>query len=85
MHITGLLAYVGPGPGLTMLGAFVGLLCTIGLAILSLLLWPFRMLMRYIRGDKPIENDPATTATLETPKAASEIPAADSSSTPPVL
>ncbi len=47
------LAYVGPGPGLTMFWALLALLGTIGLAILSLLLWPIRMLIRKIRGTPP--------------------------------
>jgi hypothetical protein len=51
MTLSNLLAYVGPGPGLTMFWAFVALLGTIGLAILYLLIWPVRMLIRRARGD----------------------------------
>jgi hypothetical protein len=58
MSMHGLLAYVGPGPGLTMVWAFLGLLGTIALAILSLLLWPIRMLIRVIRGEKTAEAQP---------------------------
>ena len=51
-----LIGYVGPGPGLTMFWAFLALLGTIALAILYLLIWPFRMLIRKIRGTPPPEN-----------------------------
>jgi hypothetical protein len=51
-----LIGYVGPGPGLTMFWAFLALLGTIALAILYLLIWPFRMLIRKIRGTPPVEN-----------------------------
>ena len=50
MISTALFGYVGPGPGLTMVWAFFALLGTIGLAILSVLLWPLRMLIRRVRG-----------------------------------
>lgn len=40
------LAYVGPGPGLTMLWALIALIGTIGLAVLYLLIWPLRLLFR---------------------------------------
>ena len=49
MNTDYLLAYVGPGPGLTMFWAFVALIATIGLAILTLLLWPLRMLLTKLR------------------------------------
>ena len=52
MVSSGMMAYVGPGPGLTMLWAFLGLLGTIGLAILYLLTWPVRMMIRKARGVK---------------------------------
>jgi hypothetical protein len=48
-----LLAYVGPGPGLTMFWAFVGLLSTIVLAVFSVVYYPIRNLIRSIRGVKP--------------------------------
>jgi hypothetical protein len=48
-----------------MLWAFLGLLGTIALAILSLLLWPIRMLIRAIRGEKPTEAQPAAVEKAE--------------------
>jgi hypothetical protein len=40
------LAYIGPGPGLTMLATLVGLLATIAIAISAVAAWPFRVLLR---------------------------------------
>lgn len=62
----GLLAYVGPGPGLTMFWAFVGLLSTIGLAVVSILFYPIRSLIRSVRGAPP----PSEAATDPAPAAA---------------
>jgi hypothetical protein len=42
-------AYVGPGVGITMIGALWGLIATIGFAIVGILLWPLRSLIRKIR------------------------------------
>jgi Na+-transporting methylmalonyl-CoA/oxaloacetate decarboxylase gamma subunit len=60
-----MLGYVGPGPGLTMVWAFLGLLGTIALAVLSLLIWPIRMMIRKIRGTPP----PQDTAAPQEPAA----------------
>jgi hypothetical protein len=46
-----LLAYVGPGPGLTAAWAFFALLGTIALAVLSLLIWPIRIMIRKMRAN----------------------------------
>ena len=54
MEVVGnLIGYVGPGPGLTMFWAFLGLLGTIGLAVVSVLFYPIRSLIRSIRGTTP--------------------------------
>jgi type VI protein secretion system component VasK len=39
------LAYVGPGAGLTLLGALWGVLVAVVLAIAGVLLWPLRALL----------------------------------------
>jgi hypothetical protein len=39
------LAYVGPGAGLTLLGALWGVLLAVVLAITGVLLWPIRALL----------------------------------------
>ncbi|WP_372807966.1 hypothetical protein [Pontiella sp.] len=44
------LGYVGPGAGLSALGALWALIASIGLALGVILVWPFRYLIRKIRG-----------------------------------
>jgi membrane protein implicated in regulation of membrane protease activity len=58
------LAYVGPGAGLTLLGALWGLVLAIVVSIGFVLLWPLRRLMRRRRqsslaSDQAMEEDPA--------------------------
>lgn len=45
------LAYVGPGAGLELVGYFMALLATVGVAFLSIFLYPFYALIRFLRGD----------------------------------
>lgn len=56
---TGVLAYIGPGPGLSMLGALLGLLGTVLVAILAVFSSPLRVLYRKMRGkgDEEAEAD----------------------------
>jgi hypothetical protein len=68
MHDHGLLAYVGPGPGLTMAWAFIALMGTIALAVLSLLIWPIRLLIRRLRGTAPAPTDTQASAAAATSK-----------------
>ncbi|MGH9333807.1 MAG: alkaline phosphatase family protein, partial [Vicinamibacteria bacterium] len=42
-------AYIGPGAGFALLSSFLVVFTTIILAILSLLIWPFRMAWRFFR------------------------------------
>ncbi|MEE8369078.1 MAG: hypothetical protein V3S30_12280, partial [Thermoanaerobaculia bacterium] len=42
-------AYIGPGAGFALLSSFLVLFTTIVLAIVALLVWPFRMLWRALR------------------------------------
>ena len=39
-------AYVGPGPGLTMIGSLIGLVGSIVVALLMIILWPLRLYMK---------------------------------------
>lgn len=43
------LAYIGPGAGITLMGALWGVIVAIALAIGAVLFWPFRILMRRYR------------------------------------
>ena len=42
-------AYIGPGAGLSVGGAIIGVFVTLLMAAAVVLLWPFRMLMRRLR------------------------------------
>ena len=46
------LAYIGPGAGFAAIGSVLVLLLAFVAAILSLLTWPFRLLISYLRGRK---------------------------------
>jgi len=45
-------AYIGPGAGFAFLSSFLVLFLTFILALLSLLSWPFRFVLRIIKGEK---------------------------------
>lgn len=56
MLVTGILAscgvaeaYVGPGPGITMLTALWAVIAAVGLAVVGLLIWPLRALFRRLK------------------------------------
>ncbi len=59
MLVTALLGYVGPGPGLTMLGALLGLVATLGIALWAIALWPYRVFMRKWRERRQTSTDSA--------------------------
>ncbi|OGD34944.1 MAG: nucleotide pyrophosphatase [Candidatus Aminicenantes bacterium RBG_19FT_COMBO_58_17] len=48
-------AYIGPGAGFAFLSSFLVLFLTFFLAVLSFLSWPFRLLIRVIKGRKAIK------------------------------
>ena len=56
VHFTPELAYIGPGAGFAFLGSFLTLLGGLLLGLISVLLWPFRIAMRAIRGQKGYQN-----------------------------
>lgn len=43
-------AYIGPGAGFAFLGSFLTILTGIALAVVSVVMWPFRMAWRAVRG-----------------------------------
>jgi hypothetical protein len=53
-------AYIGPGAGITMLGALWGVVVAVALALGAVLFWPIRVLLRRARR-RPAA--PAATAT----------------------
>ena len=55
-----LFAYIGPGADLGLIGSVIGLLLTVGTSLGFMLLWPFRSLIRKIRGtDQKLPDDTA--------------------------
>ena len=54
-----LLGYIGPGPGLSMIGALLGLAVTLGFALWAILLWPYRVLMRKLRERREVSSSSA--------------------------
>ena len=53
-------AYIGPGAGLSLVGAFWGLVLAVGAALGFLLLWPIR---RMFKRSRPQDADPASPET----------------------
>ena len=51
-HFTPELAYIGPGAGFAFLGSFLTLLGGVLLGLASLLMWPFRMAVRAVKGQQ---------------------------------
>ena len=51
-HGAGEWAYIGPGAGFAFLGSFLTFLLGIFLGLISLLLWPFRLVWGFIRGHR---------------------------------
>jgi len=49
-------AYVGPGAGITMLGALWAVILAVVLAIGGVLLWPLRTLLRKLRKNNKDQN-----------------------------
>ncbi|HEX4231796.1 MAG TPA: alkaline phosphatase family protein [Bryobacteraceae bacterium] len=50
------LAYIGPGAGFALLGSFLSLIAGIFLSVVSLLLWPLRMMRRLLARRKGFRN-----------------------------
>ena len=63
-------AYVGPGAGLTLLGALWGLILAVVVSVGFILLWPIRRMMRRNKraaGDQQAMDDDPTHAMLTNP------------------
>lgn len=60
------LAYIGPGAGITMLGALWGVVVAILLAVGAVLLWPIRILFRRRRKETAKTTDDTMAETSET-------------------
>jgi membrane protein implicated in regulation of membrane protease activity len=67
-------AYVGPGAGLSLLGAFWGLLLAVGAALGFVILWPLRRMLKRRKG--------TGSAAVPQPQAQAAKVSHDGSSTP---
>lgn len=56
-------AYVGPGAGLSLLGALWGVIAAIGAALLFVILWPIRRMMRRRKSEAAARDNAASTQT----------------------
>ena len=56
------MAYIGPGAGLSLLGALWGLLVAIGAALLFIIAWPFRRMLRRRHQTQAAESTADTSA-----------------------
>jgi uncharacterized membrane protein len=52
-------AYVGPGAGLSLLGALWGVVAAIGAALLFVVLWPIRRMRRRKKAEAAARNEQA--------------------------
>jgi hypothetical protein len=57
------MAYIGPGSGMEYFAYALGLIVMMSAAFLSLLMWPFYVVLRWIRGRKAPATADQTTAT----------------------
>ncbi len=64
------LAYVGPGAGLGAIGAALGLMAAVGIALGAIVFWPIRRLIR--RGRKKPVLKAGATDSAEAPDSATE-------------
>ncbi len=53
-------AYIGPGAGFAFAGSLLAMLAAISLAVLSILLWPFTVVYRWLRVGNPFKHARAT-------------------------
>jgi len=51
-------AYVGPGAGLTVIGSLVAVIAAVLIALMGLVLFPLRLLMKKMRAGKASKTDP---------------------------
>ena len=58
-------AYIGPGAGLSVGGAIIGVLATLVLAAAMVVLWPLRVALRKLRRGRPAEPSGKTAAPAE--------------------
>ena len=74
------MAYVGPGAGMEFVTYAMGLIAMVGVAFLSVLMWPFYAFMRWLRGTKV----PATAGQPSVESSENQLPPTAVVKNPPV-
>jgi hypothetical protein len=76
-------AYVGPGAGISVLGALWGLIIGVVMAVGVILFWPIRMMIRKMKANKAVAANPDTAATQATDGEPQDKPAETTPSSSP--
>jgi len=58
-------AYVGPGAAVTLVGALWAVVAAVVLAVVGILIWPIRLMLRRMRGKARAEESPQAQAKKE--------------------
>jgi hypothetical protein len=67
-------AYIGPGAGLSLLGALWALIAAIAAAVMFIVLWPFRTMIKRRAAQKQAVTAPVLSSVSETPHGAPQAP-----------
>jgi hypothetical protein len=60
-NLLSLFAYIGPGADLGLISSVVGLALTMGASGLFIVIYPFRSLLRRLRGQKTVSEEATST------------------------
>jgi hypothetical protein len=71
-QVVALVGYVGPGSGITLIAALIGVLAAVGSALLFVILWPLRMLRRKMKQAKQTDDESAGAGVESSDAAGSE-------------
>ena len=63
--ISEFIGYIGPGTGLSLGGALIGVVVALGMSIGLTLLWPLRVMSRKLLGKKSIDSDNSVAESSE--------------------
>src|SRR5437667_1421287 len=57
-------SYIGPGAGFAFAGSLLAMIAAISLAVMSILLWPFTVVYRWLRVGNPFKHARATRVVI---------------------
>ena len=61
------LAYIGPGPGLGLLAALIGVLVAVGSAVVFIIIWPLRMFIKKRKRRRAAIEGASASSTVSSP------------------